>query len=46
MVFAWISDKYHQRASVIALQAMITLVGVVLTGYAATAGWRYAGNTV
>ena len=44
MFFAWISDKYRQRAAVIAVQAIITIVGLVLTGFARPAGWRYAGK--
>ncbi|KAF8161311.1 major facilitator superfamily domain-containing protein [Crassisporium funariophilum] len=43
MFFAWISDKYRQRAAVIAVQAGITLLGLFLTGYAPQPGWRYAG---
>ena len=43
MVFAWISDRYQQRASVIAVQAIGTLVGLIITGFAPSPGWRYAG---
>ncbi|PPQ87485.1 hypothetical protein CVT25_008221 [Psilocybe cyanescens] len=34
LFFAWISDKYRQRAAIIAFQAIVTIVGLVLTGYA------------
>ncbi len=44
MVFAWISDRYQQRASVIAVQAIGTLVGLIITGFAPSPGWRYAGT--
>lgn len=44
LIFAWVSDKYHQRAAVIAVQTVITIVGMTLTGYAASPGWRYAGK--
>lgn len=44
VIFSWLSDKYHQRAIFIALQAVITLVGMVLLGYAPLPGWRYAGK--
>ncbi|KAF9553035.1 MFS general substrate transporter [Agrocybe pediades] len=43
MFFAWLSDKYRQRAAVIAIQAVMTLVGLVLTGFVSIPGWRYAG---
>ena len=43
MFFAWLSDRYRQRAVVIAVQACITLVGLLVTGYARPAAWRYAG---
>ena len=43
MFFSWVSDKYRQRALVIAAQACITLVGLLLTGFAPQAAWRYAG---
>jgi MFS family permease len=43
MVFAWISDRYQQRASVIAVQAIGTIVGLIITGFAPSPGWRYAG---
>lgn len=37
------SDRYRQRAAIIAIQACITLVGLFLTGFARPAAWRYAG---
>jgi hypothetical protein len=44
MLFAWVSDKYHQRAATIGIQTMVTIVGLVLTGFATSPGWRYAGT--
>ncbi|KAF8229045.1 MFS general substrate transporter [Tricholoma matsutake] len=43
MFFAWISDKHCHRALFIAVQTLITLTGLCLTGFAPAAGWRYAG---
>jgi len=43
MFFAWVSDRYRQRAAVIAVQACITLVGLLLTGFVRSAAWRYTG---
>ncbi|KAF8806564.1 MFS general substrate transporter, partial [Phlegmacium glaucopus] len=43
MFFSWVSDRYRQRAAVIAVQACITLAGLFLTGFARPAAWRYAG---
>jgi len=42
--FAWISDKYRHRALFIAVQTLVTLIGLCLTGFASAAGWRYAGS--
>lgn len=44
MCSAWVSDKYRQRAAVIAMQATVTITGLFLTGYAHNGGWRYAGS--
>lgn len=44
MFFAWISDKYRQRAAVIAVQALMTLVGLLMTGFLRSPGGRYAGK--
>ena len=44
MFFSWLSDRYRQRAAVIAVQACITLVGLLVTGFARPAAWRYAGS--
>ena len=46
MVFAWISDKYQQRAAIIAIQTVVTIVGLLLTGFATSPGWRYAGESL
>ncbi|KAH9485504.1 MFS transporter prlL [Psilocybe cubensis] len=43
LLFAWVSDKYRQRAVLIAIQSVITIIGLVLTAYTKQAGWRYAG---
>lgn len=43
MFFAWLSDKYCQRALVIGIQTCITILGMSLTGFAAQPGWRYTG---
>jgi hypothetical protein len=44
MFFAWVSDKYRQRAATIAIQTLVTIVGLTVTGYAASPSWRYAGE--
>ncbi|KAJ7045663.1 high-affinity nicotinic acid transporter [Mycena alexandri] len=41
--FAWLSDKTKKRAPFIAAQAVMVLVGMVLTGYAKQNGARYLG---
>lgn len=46
MFFAWISDKYRKRAVFIAIQAIITLIGLVITGFAPVPGWRYFGASI
>ncbi|KAF9529667.1 major facilitator superfamily domain-containing protein [Crepidotus variabilis] len=43
MAFAWISDKYRLRAASIAIQTVITIVGLCLTGFASNQNWRYVG---
>lgn len=45
MFFAWLSDKYCQRALVIGIQTGITILGMCLTGFAAQPGWRYLGTS-
>ncbi|KAJ6587062.1 high-affinity nicotinic acid transporter [Mycena vulgaris] len=42
-VFAWISDRTQKRAIFIALQALMTIVGLSVTGYASENGPRYFG---
>ena len=44
MVFAWLSDRYRQRAAFIALQTAFTLAGLCLMAFVSDAGWRYAGR--
>lgn len=44
MFFAWISDKYRQRAMFIAIQTLITLIGLFLTGFSSSPAWRYTGT--
>ncbi|KAK0437695.1 major facilitator superfamily domain-containing protein [Armillaria borealis] len=43
ILFAWLSDRYHMRAMFIAIQALMTIIGLALTGYASPPGWRYTG---
>jgi hypothetical protein len=43
MFFAWIADKYRQRAAIIAIQAVITIIGMVMAGYLRNPGGRYTG---
>jgi MFS family permease len=42
-VFAWIGDKYHTRGPIIAIQAIIVVVGLMMTGYHSRHGIRYLG---
>ncbi|KAK0451144.1 major facilitator superfamily domain-containing protein [Desarmillaria tabescens] len=41
--FAWLSDRYRMRALFLAIQALMTIIGLALIGYADMSGWRYAG---
>ncbi|KAK0451142.1 major facilitator superfamily domain-containing protein [Desarmillaria tabescens] len=41
--FAWLSDRYRMRALFIAIQALMTLIGLALIGYVDMSGWRYTG---
>lgn len=41
--FAWLSDKTKKRALWIAVQTLITIVGLMVTGYAKPNGARYFG---
>ncbi|RXW14895.1 hypothetical protein EST38_g10960 [Candolleomyces aberdarensis] len=41
MIFAWLSDRYQQRALTIAIQACATIVGCVLTGFCTAPTWKY-----
>ncbi|EAU83297.2 hypothetical protein CC1G_10738 [Coprinopsis cinerea okayama7 len=41
--FAWLSDKTKQRALWLAVQNVITIVGLMITAYAGPAGARYFG---
>jgi hypothetical protein len=43
MFFAWLSDKLKQRALTIVAQTVITIIGLVLAGYAKHSGVRYLG---
>ncbi|KAF9486022.1 MFS general substrate transporter [Pholiota conissans] len=43
MFFAWIADKYRQRAAIIAIQAVITVIGMTMAGYLKSPSGRYAG---
>lgn len=41
--FAWLADHYHLRAPIIAAQATISLIGLMLTAYHRNNGVRYFG---
>lgn len=43
IIFAWLGDKYHTRGPVIAVQCLITIVGLILIAYVPTTGVRYFG---
>ncbi|KNZ74905.1 hypothetical protein J132_05904 [Termitomyces sp. J132] len=43
LFFAWISDKLRLRALFLAIQTIMTLVGLVLTGFSTSPAWRYVG---
>ncbi|KAH7125140.1 major facilitator superfamily domain-containing protein [Dendryphion nanum] len=42
--FAWIGDKKHVRAPIIAVQCLIVIVGLMLVAYATNNGVRYFGT--
>lgn len=42
-VFAWISDRMRMRAVFLAMQSVVTIVGLALAGYAGASGVRYFG---
>ena len=45
MIFlAWVSDKYRQRAATIAVQVLMSIVGLLMTGFLHSPGRRYAGK--
>lgn len=41
--FAWLGDKYHVRAPVIAAQSLLTTIGLMIVAYAHNHGARYFG---
>ncbi|KAJ2917764.1 hypothetical protein MD484_g2676, partial [Candolleomyces efflorescens] len=43
MIFAWLSDRYQQRALTIAIQVCATVVGCVLIGFCPVPAWKYVG---
>lgn len=43
-VFAWISDRMRMRAVFLAIQAVIIIIGLALTGWAGKSGVRYFGQ--
>lgn len=43
MFFAWLSDRTRHRAGFIAVQAMMTIIGLLLTTYCINGSWRYGG---
>jgi MFS family permease len=40
---AWVADKYHTRGPIIAIQAVIAIVGLMITAYHKRHGVRYFG---
>ncbi|KAF7376274.1 putative transporter C11D3.18C [Mycena sanguinolenta] len=42
-IFAWMSDKAKKRAPFIAVQALLTITGITITGFAKQNGPRYLG---
>lgn len=45
MAFAWISDKTQKRAIFIAIQTVIIIIGLTLTGYSKIGNVRYFGKS-
>ncbi|KAK0488324.1 major facilitator superfamily domain-containing protein [Armillaria luteobubalina] len=43
ILFAWLSDRFHMRALFIAIQALMTIIGLAMTAFAKSPGWRYTG---
>lgn len=41
--FAFLGDKYHIRAPIIAIQSIICIIGLMITAYAKANGARYFG---
>lgn len=41
--FAWLGDKYHVRAPIIAAQSTIVIIGLMITAYHSSNGVRYFG---
>ncbi|KAG7086173.1 hypothetical protein E1B28_002132 [Marasmius oreades] len=44
MFFAWISDRSKHRATFIAIQSLLTLIGCSMTAFAESTAARYAGT--
>lgn len=42
--FAWLGDKYRVRSPVIAVQSLMTIVGLMIVAYATNNGARYFGT--
>lgn len=45
LIFAWLSDRYHMRALFLAIQTLMTIIGLVLTAHINLPGWRYTGGS-
>lgn len=43
LAFAWVGDKYHLRAPIIAAQCVLTIIGLMVTAYSSNNGVRYFG---
>ncbi|PFH52137.1 hypothetical protein AMATHDRAFT_74429 [Amanita thiersii Skay4041] len=43
VLVSWASDVSLHRVGFIAVEAVITIIGLVLTGFTADSGWRYTG---
>jgi MFS family permease len=41
--FAWVGDKFHTRGPIIAIQCVISIVGLMITAYHTRVGVRYFG---
>jgi len=42
---AWLGDKYHVRGPILILNAVVTLIGLPIMGWATSPGARYFGES-